>query len=204
MVDRDRMVARCAQRREHLRAPACVEAGAEERCGWRRTARHDKQIEHELSLIGKLGLAGYFLVVWDIVEFCNRANIFCQGRGSAANSAACYALGITKDPSQIPAFLVAVASAVIITRSTSRTNLSEEFVSQLACRPVVLLTTAAFLGLLMLGVLAVFAAPKILNTSDFSARGFHDETIFKPMLSRKCVVLSQCAFYFVRSSRKKR
>ena len=43
-----------------------------------------------------LGFAGYFLVVWDIVEFCNRADIFCQGRGSAANSAVCYALGITK------------------------------------------------------------------------------------------------------------
>ena len=41
------------------------------------------------------GFPGYFLVVWDIVEFCRRADIFCQGRGSAANSAVCYALGIT-------------------------------------------------------------------------------------------------------------
>ena len=72
-----------------------VEAGAEERWGWRRTARHDKQLEHELALIGKLGLAGYFLIVWDIVRFARREGILCQGRGSAANSAVCYCLGIT-------------------------------------------------------------------------------------------------------------
>jgi error-prone DNA polymerase len=54
-----------------------------------------EQIEHELRIIEELGFPGYFLVVWDIVQFCNRANIFCQGRGSAANSAVCYALGIT-------------------------------------------------------------------------------------------------------------
>ncbi|MEM8619614.1 MAG: error-prone DNA polymerase [Actinomycetota bacterium] len=52
-------------------------------------------IDHELALIEQLDFAGYFLVVWDIVEFCRRANILCQGRGSAANSAVCYALGIT-------------------------------------------------------------------------------------------------------------
>ena len=54
-----------------------------------------RQIDHELNLIAHLGFAGYFLVVWDLVEFCRRSNIFCQGRGSAANSAVCYALGIT-------------------------------------------------------------------------------------------------------------
>ena len=43
----------------------------------------------------QLGFAGYFLVVWDLVEFCRRSDIFCQGRGAAANSAVCYALGIT-------------------------------------------------------------------------------------------------------------
>ena len=53
------------------------------------------QIAHELDLIEKLGFPGYFLIVWDIVEFCRRSNIYCQGRGSAANSAVCYALGIT-------------------------------------------------------------------------------------------------------------
>ncbi len=54
------------------------------------------QIDHELALIEQLGFPGYFLVVWDIVDFCRRADILCQGRGSAANSAVCYALGITK------------------------------------------------------------------------------------------------------------
>ena len=53
-------------------------------------------INHELEVIETLGFAGYFLVVWDIVEFCNKNDIFCQGRGSAANSAVCYSLGITK------------------------------------------------------------------------------------------------------------
>ena len=53
------------------------------------------QIERELALIEKLKLAGYFLIVWDIVDFCRRKNILVQGRGSAANSAVCYALGIT-------------------------------------------------------------------------------------------------------------
>ncbi len=54
-----------------------------------------KQIERELALIEKLKLPGYFLIVWDIVRFCTRENILVQGRGSAANSAVCYALGIT-------------------------------------------------------------------------------------------------------------
>src|SRR5690606_7537084 len=54
-----------------------------------------RQIDHELAVIEALGYPGYFLVVWDIVAFCRRSGIFCQGRGSAANSAVCYALGIT-------------------------------------------------------------------------------------------------------------
>jgi error-prone DNA polymerase len=54
-----------------------------------------KQLEYELSVIGQLGFAGYFLVVWDIAQVCRRLNIYCQGRGSAANSAVCYALGVT-------------------------------------------------------------------------------------------------------------
>ena len=53
------------------------------------------QIAHELALIEKLGLSGYFLIVWDLVEFCRRQGILAQGRGSAANSAVCYSLGIT-------------------------------------------------------------------------------------------------------------
>jgi error-prone DNA polymerase len=58
-------------------------------------ARAEKQLEHELKLIEKLKLEGYFLIVWDIVEFCKRNGILIQGRGSAANSAVCYSLGIT-------------------------------------------------------------------------------------------------------------
>lgn len=54
-----------------------------------------RQIDHELSIIEKLHLEGYFLIVWDIVRFCREHNILVQGRGSAANSAVCYALGIT-------------------------------------------------------------------------------------------------------------
>jgi error-prone DNA polymerase len=57
--------------------------------------RAQKQIERELALIEKLDLPGYFLIVWDIVRFCSQERILVQGRGSAANSAVCYALGIT-------------------------------------------------------------------------------------------------------------
>ncbi len=57
--------------------------------------RARRQIEHELSLIEHLKLAGYFLIVWDLVDFCRREKILVQGRGSAANSAVCYSLGIT-------------------------------------------------------------------------------------------------------------
>ncbi|MFZ3214532.1 MAG: error-prone DNA polymerase [Candidatus Acidiferrales bacterium] len=53
------------------------------------------QIEKELGMIERLGLEGYFLIVWDIVRFCRERNILVQGRGSAANSAVCYALRIT-------------------------------------------------------------------------------------------------------------
>jgi len=53
------------------------------------------QLDRELDLIEALGFPGYFLVVWDIVDFCRRSDILCQGRGSAANSAVCYVLGIT-------------------------------------------------------------------------------------------------------------
>ena len=58
-----------------------------------------RQIAHELDVIEQLGFAGYFLIVHDIVQFCNDERILCQGRGSAANSAVCFALGITSvDP----------------------------------------------------------------------------------------------------------
>lgn len=54
-----------------------------------------RQLEHELTIIQRLGFAGYFLIVWDICNFCTEQGILCQGRGSAANSAVCYSLGIT-------------------------------------------------------------------------------------------------------------
>jgi error-prone DNA polymerase len=65
---------------------------------WRYGALSDKvraKLDHELNLIEKLELAGYFLMVWEISQFCREKNILSQGRGSAANSVVCYALGIT-------------------------------------------------------------------------------------------------------------
>jgi error-prone DNA polymerase len=71
-----------------------TEAGARDRF----RPYHEKaqrQIAHELNLIERLDLAGYFLIVWDIVSYCRQHDILVQGRGSAANSAVCYSLGIT-------------------------------------------------------------------------------------------------------------
>ncbi len=76
----------------HLRA--LTMAGARVRYGTL-TARVRRQLDHELAVIERLDLPGYFLIVWEIVEFCRRQGILVQGRGSAANSAVCYALGIT-------------------------------------------------------------------------------------------------------------
>ncbi len=59
------------------------------------SVRHMQQLSRELSLIDKLDLAGYFLLVWDLCRFCREQGILVQGRGSAANSAVCYVLGIT-------------------------------------------------------------------------------------------------------------
>jgi len=82
-----------------------VEAGGRRRYGERPLGAHEdlslrsrawRTIDHELAVIEQLGFAGYFLVVWDIVQFCERNDILCQGRGSAANSAVCFSLGITK------------------------------------------------------------------------------------------------------------
>ena len=74
----------------------CTYEGASVRYGSR--AHHPRAwetIEHELGVIERLGFAGYFLIVKEIVDFCARNGILCQGRGSAANSAVCYCLGIT-------------------------------------------------------------------------------------------------------------
>jgi len=57
--------------------------------------RAKRQVQKELALIEKLKLAGYFLIVWDVIRFCREQKILVQGRGSAANSAVCYSLGIT-------------------------------------------------------------------------------------------------------------
>ena len=76
----------------HLRT--LTERGARGRYG-AITPRIRSQLEHELGMIGRLDLAGYFLIVGDIVDFCRQQGILAQGRGSAANSAVCYALGIT-------------------------------------------------------------------------------------------------------------
>ena len=76
----------------------CTWEGFRERYG--RKDKHTqlrarRQIEKELALIAKLKLAGYFLIVWDLIRFCRAEKILVQGRGSAANSAVCYSLGIT-------------------------------------------------------------------------------------------------------------
>jgi error-prone DNA polymerase len=66
------------------------------RCRYRPVSQRVRtQLEKELALIEKLKLAGYFLIVWDLICFCERNGILVQGRGSAANSAVCYSLGIT-------------------------------------------------------------------------------------------------------------
>ena len=67
----------CTPAKQHLLDKACA------------------QVQHELALIAKLGFAGYFLIVWDIILYCERHGFLVQGRGSAANSAVCYALEIT-------------------------------------------------------------------------------------------------------------
>jgi error-prone DNA polymerase len=78
----------------HLRA--LVDRGVRARYGTGPlAARARRQVAHELDLIGRLDLAGYFLIVWDIVDHCRTHDILVQGRGSAANSAVCYVLGIT-------------------------------------------------------------------------------------------------------------
>jgi error-prone DNA polymerase len=69
--------------------------GARTRYGHRFSSRARRQIEHELRVIEKLDLAGYFLIVWDIARYARERRMLAQGRGSAANSAVCYALGIT-------------------------------------------------------------------------------------------------------------
>ncbi|HEX8372177.1 MAG TPA: error-prone DNA polymerase, partial [Chthoniobacterales bacterium] len=70
-------------------------AGARQRYGPRMSFKVARQLRKELELICRLGFAGYFLIVWDLVNFCRESDIMVQGRGSAANSAVCFCLGIT-------------------------------------------------------------------------------------------------------------
>jgi error-prone DNA polymerase len=72
-----------------------VYEGAARRYATPLETRIERQLEYELGLIAKMDLAGYFLIVWDIVREAAELGVLCQGRGSAANSAVCYALGIT-------------------------------------------------------------------------------------------------------------
>jgi error-prone DNA polymerase len=72
-----------------------VYRGARERYGWPVTTKVERQLEYELGIIARMDLAGYFLIVWDIARAAREMGVLAQGRGSAANSAVCYALGIT-------------------------------------------------------------------------------------------------------------
>jgi error-prone DNA polymerase len=72
-----------------------VAAGARRRYGDPLPVKVERQLEYELGIIARMDLAGYFLVVWDISRAAEERGVLCQGRGSAANSAVCYALGIT-------------------------------------------------------------------------------------------------------------
>ena len=88
-------------------------AGAREPLPGRRSAaKSESLIEHELQLIGELKIEAYFLTVYDIVSIRPVAGILCQGRGSAANSAVCYCLGVTAvDPSEIDVLFERFVSA---------------------------------------------------------------------------------------------
>ena len=72
-----------------------VAGGARGRYGDPLPTDVERQLEYELGIIARMNLAGYFLVVWDIARAARERDVLCQGRGSAANSAVCYALGIT-------------------------------------------------------------------------------------------------------------
>jgi error-prone DNA polymerase len=86
-------VAQGYTRQSYLRE--LVYRGAAERYKTPFDSAVERQLEYELGMIAKVDLAGYFLIVWDIVRAAGELGVLCQGRGSAANSAVCYALGIT-------------------------------------------------------------------------------------------------------------
>jgi error-prone DNA polymerase len=82
-------------RDSHALLRELVKEGARGRYGDRFGSEHRRQLDHELEIIGRLDLSDYFLIIHDIVRFANERDILVQGRGSAANSAVCYCLGIT-------------------------------------------------------------------------------------------------------------
>jgi error-prone DNA polymerase len=85
---------------DYLRA--LCEAGLTSKCDQRNRGRYQAALDHELAIIEQQGLANYFLIVWDLVQFARSRNILCQGRGSAANSLVTYLLDITPiDPLSI-------------------------------------------------------------------------------------------------------
>ena len=89
-------------RRRHLTWHRLTWAGARERYPGGVPAKVGQLIERELAIIDELNYAAYFLTVWDLVRFARAPEILCQGRGSAANSAVCYCLGVTSvDPDRI-------------------------------------------------------------------------------------------------------
>ena len=103
----------CARSRSWSASPekvpsSAIQEGLPTRCA---------QVEHELELIEQLGFAPYFLTVHDIVRFARERGILCQGRGSAANSAVCYCLGITAVDQPVP---TSCSSALSVPSATSR------------------------------------------------------------------------------------
>ena len=82
-------------RDSHALLRELVKEGARGRYGDRFGSEHRRQLDHELEIIGRLGLSDYFLIIHDIIRFAGERDILVQGRGSAANSAVCYCLGIT-------------------------------------------------------------------------------------------------------------
>ena len=83
------------ERSTHSYLRTLVMAGAAERYGTPLAPTVERQLEYELGIIARMDLAGYFLIVWDIARAAKELGVLAQGRGSAANSAVCYALGIT-------------------------------------------------------------------------------------------------------------
>ncbi|MGH7748222.1 MAG: PHP domain-containing protein, partial [Candidatus Dormibacteria bacterium] len=79
----------------HAYLRTLVFAGAARRYGEPLPPNAERQLEYELGIVARMDLAGYFLIVWDIVRAADELGVLAQGRGSAANSAVCYALGIT-------------------------------------------------------------------------------------------------------------